>query len=61
MVSGCSGRRERHRLLPLTVQSAGYLMLITSLPPSVTAAEVLAAYRLRWQGEMAWLQMTNSA
>ena len=41
----------RHRLLPLTVQSAGYLMLVTSLPPSVPAAEVLAAYRLRWQVE----------
>ena len=51
----------RHQLLPLTVRSAGYLMLLTSLPPEVSAAQVLAAYRLRWQAEMVWLQMTSSA
>jgi len=56
-----SRRHARKLLLPLTVRAAGYLMLLTSLPPSVPAAEVLAAYRLRWQVEMAWLQMTNSA
>jgi hypothetical protein len=35
-------------------------MLLTSLPPAVPAAAVLAAYRLRWQVEMVWSQMTNS-
>jgi Transposase DDE domain len=48
---------SRHQLLPLTVQSAGYLMLVSSLPPSVTAAEVLAAYRLRWQVELAFRRL----
>src|ERR687894_1407115 len=47
----------RRRLLPLTVQSAGCLMLVTSLPPSVTAAEVLVAYRLRWQVELAFRRL----
>ena len=48
---------SRHRLQPLTVRSAGYLMLLTSLPPAVTAAEVLAAYRLRWQVELAFKRL----
>jgi hypothetical protein len=47
----------RHRLLPLTVRSASYLMLVTSLPPAVSAAEVLAAYRLRWQVELAFRRL----
>jgi Transposase DDE domain len=47
----------RHQLLPLTVRSAGYLMLLTSLPPEVSAAQVLAAYRLRWQAELAFRRL----
>jgi hypothetical protein len=52
-------RRRQNRqygrtpMQPLTVRSAGYLMLLTSLPAAVPAAEVLAAYRLRWQVELA--------
>ena len=42
---------------PLTVRATGYLMLVTSLPPSVPAAEVLAAYRLRWQVELAFKRL----
>jgi hypothetical protein len=46
-------------LLPLTVRAAGYLMLLTSLPSSVPATEVLAAYRLRWQVELAFKRMKS--
>ena len=53
--------RSHRPLQPLTVRATGYLMLVTSLPPSVPAAEVLAAYRLRWQVEMVWSQMTSFA
>jgi hypothetical protein len=35
------------------VRSTGYLMRLTSLPASVPAAAVLAAYRLGWQAELA--------
>ena len=51
--------RSRRPLQPLTVRATGYLMLVTSLPAEVSAAEVLAAYRLRWQVEMVWSQMTS--
>jgi hypothetical protein len=55
-------RCRAHRpLQPLTVQATSYLMLVTSLPAAVPASEVLAAYRLRWQVEMVWSQMTNFA
>jgi Transposase DDE domain len=49
--------RSRRPLQPLTVRATGYLMLVTSLPPSVPAAEVLAAYRLRWQVELAFKRL----
>ncbi len=34
-----------------------YLMAVTSLPASVPATEVLAAYRLRWQIELAFKRL----
>ena len=43
---------------PLTVASAGYLMVLTSLSPEVaTAEQVLATYRLRWQVELAFKRL----
>src|SRR5918998_2341638 len=49
--------RSHRPLRPLTVRATGYLMLVTSLPPPVPAAEVLAAYRLRWQVELAFKRL----
>lgn len=52
-------RQAGTTMQPLTLASAGYLMLLTLLPAKVaTAAEVLATYRLRWQVELAfkWLK-----
>ena len=54
-----SRRYARKLLLPLTVRAAGYLMVVTSLPASVPAAEVLAAYRLRWQIELAFKRLKS--
>jgi hypothetical protein len=34
-------------------------MLLTSLPPTVPASEVLAAYRLRWQVELAFKRLKS--
>jgi hypothetical protein len=51
--------RSRRPLQPLTVRATGYLMLVTSLPAEVSAAEVLAAYRLRWQVELAFKRLKS--
>src|SRR5215207_6050759 len=53
-------RCHSHRpLQPLTVQATGYLMLVTSLPAEVPASEVLEAYRLRWQVELAFKRLKS--
>ena len=45
---------------PLTLASTGYLMVLTSLPAeAATAAEVLAAYGLRWQVELAFKRLKS--
>lgn len=46
-------------LQPMTVRSASFLMVLTSLPPVVSAAEVLAAYRVRWQVELAFKRLKS--
>ena len=51
--------RSHRPLQPLTVRAAGYLMLVTSLPTEVSAAEVLGAYRLRWQVELAFKRLKS--
>ena len=51
--------RARAVLNPLTVQSAGFLMVLTSLPPAVSTAEVVAAYRVRWQVELAFKRLKS--
>ncbi len=43
----------------MTIQSAGYLMVLTSLPDDVGLDEVLAAYRVRWQVELAFKHMKS--
>jgi Transposase DDE domain len=50
--------RADRPLQPTTVRATGYLMLVTSLPAEeVPAAEVLRAYRLRWQVELAFKRL----
>lgn len=51
--------RSHRPLQPLTAQATGYLMLVTSLPVAVPAAEVLALYRLRWQVELAFKRLKS--
>src|SRR5215210_1502615 len=51
--------RSHRPLQPLTVQATGYLMLVTSLPAAVPASEVLEAYRLRWQVELAFKRLNS--
>src|SRR5215203_2571003 len=49
--------RSHRPLQPLTVRATGYLMLVTSLPAAVPASEVLEAYRLRRQVELAFKRL----
>ena len=59
--------RQQHRktrghmtLQPLTLTSANYLMVLTSLSPgAATAARVMAIYRLRWQIELAFKRLKS--
>jgi hypothetical protein len=64
---------ERKRLLkdakkrgkqpdPRSLEAAGYILLLTSLPADVfAAADVLALYRFRWQIELAFKRMKSLA
>jgi hypothetical protein len=55
-----SKRCARGRLLPLTLASTGYLMVLTSLPEDAADADaILAAYRLRWQIELAFKRLKS--
>ncbi len=55
-----SKKRSGMALQPMTLASARFLMVLTSLPADkVTAAEVLAAYRLRWQVELAFKRLKS--
>jgi transposase len=47
-------------LQPMTLTAAKFLMVLTSLPASsATASAVLAAYRLRWQVELAFKRLKS--
>jgi hypothetical protein len=52
--------RRRKALDPRSLIAAGFLVLATSLPAQgYPAAEVLAAYRLRWQIELAFKRLKS--
>ncbi len=53
-----SKTRSNMTLKPMTLVSANYLMVLTSLSSEeVTAARVMAVYRLRWQIELAFKRL----
>ena len=53
-------QRKQKRLDPRTVAAAGFVILATSLPGEhYPAHEVLAAYRLRWQIELAFKRLKS--
>ena len=55
-----SKKRSGMALQPMTLASARFLMVLTSLPADkATAAEALAAYRLRWQVELAFKRLKS--
>ncbi len=55
-----SKKRSGMALQPMTLASVRFLMVLTSLPADkAAAAEVLAAYRLRWQVELAFKRLKS--
>lgn len=51
--------RKQKKLDPRTLVAAGFMVLATSLPEDIPADEILAAYRLRWQIEIAFKRLKS--
>ena len=68
---GCATTRQQRKVLrrasrrgntpdARTLQAAGFMMLVTSLPAKrASAAQVLALYRMRWQIELAFKRLKS--
>jgi hypothetical protein len=54
-------RAQRNGLTvsPAALECAAYFLVWTTLPPAVTAAQVLELYRLRWQIELVFKRMKS--
>ncbi len=53
-------RRNQKKLQPMTITSAGFLMLLTSLSPEeMNAGQIVETYRLRWQIELAFKRLKS--
>jgi hypothetical protein len=52
--------RKGHKTDPRTLQAAGFMMLLTSLPVAIASAEeVVRLYRMRWQIELAFKRLKS--
>lgn len=51
--------KHQNKLDPRSLLAAGFLILATSLPDEIPAAEICAAYRLRWQIELAFKRLKS--
>lgn len=57
---GHKKRKYKQTMLPMTITAAGFLMLLTSVPANeMTATDILDAYRLRWQVEIAFKRLKS--
>jgi len=52
-------QRSRLRITPEALEFAGYFLVWTTLPKTVTTAQVLEFYRLRWQIELVFKRMKS--
>lgn len=52
-------RRKGRAADPRTLEAAGYIFVLTSLPESFDAAQVLELYRFRWQIELAFKRLKS--
>jgi hypothetical protein len=51
--------KHRDVLDPRSLLAGGFMVLVTSLPDNIPAAEIYAAYRLRWQIELAFKRLKS--
>ena len=52
--------RKAQKTEPETLRAAGFMMLLTSLPPDrATAEEIIRLYRMRWQIELAFKRLKS--
>jgi hypothetical protein len=52
--------KKGRRIDPRTLEAAGYMLIVTSLPGSaLSPADVLEVYRLRWQIELAFKRLKS--
>jgi len=51
--------KHQDTLDPRSLVAAGFLVLVTSLPAEIPASEVCAAYRMRWQIELAFKRLKS--
>jgi hypothetical protein len=52
-------RKHGEAVDPRSIVAAGFMILATSLPADIPAREIYAAYRLRWQIELAFKRMKS--
>lgn len=51
--------KHQNKIDPRTLVAAGFMVLATSLPEAIPAAEICAVYRLRWQIELAFKRLKS--
>lgn len=51
--------KHQDKFDPRSLIAAGFMVLVTSLPAEIPAAEIYAAYRLRWQVELAFKRLKS--
>ena len=51
--------KHQDELDPRSLIAAGFMVLVTSLPADIPAEEICAAYRLRWQIELAFKRLKS--
>jgi Transposase DDE domain len=51
--------KHQDTLDPRSLVAAGFMVLVTSLPADIPASEICAAYRLRWQIELAFKRLKS--
>ena len=51
--------RSQSKLDPRSLIGSGFLILLTSLPNAIPAAEICSVYRLRWQIELAFKRLKS--
>jgi IS4 transposase len=51
--------KHQDKLDPRSLIAAGFMVLVTSLPADIPAEEICAAYRLRWQIELAFKRLKS--